>query len=95
MGFLETLMGTMTGLGDRDLASDMLKDSKFTIISLAKAVTEVANPQLKALMVTHLMTAIQQHHQLSDLAASRDWYKPMLPPQQQVDTDVNLARNLI
>jgi similar to spore coat protein len=94
MGLLDMLMGTDTTLGDRDIASDMLKDSKFAVISLAKAVTEVTNPQLKTLMVTQLFSTIEQHHQLSDLAASRDWYKPFLLPQQQVSTDLQMARNL-
>jgi similar to spore coat protein len=94
MGLLDMLLGTNTTLGNQDIASDMLKDSKFAVISLAKAVTEVTNPQLKTLLVSQLFSTIEQHHQLSDLAASREWYLPFLPTQQQVSTDLQMAKNL-
>ncbi|TGE39955.1 spore coat protein [Desulfosporosinus fructosivorans] len=71
-------------LGDQEIASDMLKDSRFSLISLGRAVTEATNPQLKGLILSNLLTAVEQHHQLSDLASQKDWYKPLLTPQQQV-----------
>jgi similar to spore coat protein len=94
MGLLDMLMGINNSLGDREIASDMLKDSKFAVISLGKTVTEITNPELKALMISHLMTAIKQHHQLSDLLIERDWYKPFLNPIQQVSDDMLMANNL-
>jgi similar to spore coat protein len=94
MGILDMLMGINNPLGDREIASDMLKDSKFAVISLGKTVTEITNPQLKALMVNHLLTAINQHHQLSDLLIERDWYKPFLNPMQQVSDEILMANNL-
>ncbi len=94
MGFLNMLMGIENPLGEQDIASDMLKDSKFALISLGKAVTEATNPQLKLLIVSNLLTAIEQHHQLSDLAINKDWYKPFQTPQQQVKDDLSMAQNL-
>ena len=94
MGFLNMLMGIENPLGDQDMASDMLKDSKFALISLGRAVTEVTNPQLKALILSNLLTAVDQHHKLSDLAAKKDWYKPFHTPQQQVRSDMSMAENI-
>jgi len=94
MGLLNMLMGIENPLSDQDISSDMLKDSKFALISLGRAVTEVANPQLKLLILSHLLTAVKQHHQLSDLALDKDWYKPFLSPQQQVSADMRMAQNL-
>ena len=94
MGFLDMLMGIENPLGDQEIASDMLKDSKFALISLGKSITEVSNPKLKELVLSHLLTAIEQHHQLSDLASEKDWYKPFLTPRQQVSEDLQMAQNV-
>ncbi len=90
MGILDMLMGKTT-LGDPTIGSDMIKDSKFAVFSLAMALTETANPQLRQLFASQLLLAIQQHHQLSDLVTAKDWYKPFLAPQQQVGEEVRLA----
>lgn len=94
MGILDELFGIDNILGDQDFASDMLKDSKFAVTSLAKAVTVVTNPQLRELLENELLTAIDEHHQLSDIATSRDWYKPFLAPQEQVSNDLEASLNL-
>jgi len=94
MGFLNMLMGIENPLEEQDIVSDMLKDSKFALISLGRAVTEVSNPQLKALIYSNLLTAVEQHYQLSDLAINKDWYKPFQTPQQQVQDDLSMAQNL-
>ncbi|MHB8073678.1 spore coat protein [Desulfosporosinus fructosivorans] len=94
MGFLDMLLGVENPLGDQEIASDMLKDSRFSLISLGRAVTEATNPQLKGLILSNLLTAVEQHHQLSDLASQKDWYKPLLTPQQQVRNDLSMAQNI-
>ncbi|HWQ43608.1 MAG TPA: spore coat protein [Desulfosporosinus sp.] len=94
MRFLDMLLGIENPLGEREIASDMLKDSKFALISLSKAVTEATNPQLKGLILSNLLTAVEQHHQLSDLASKKDWYKPFLAPQQQVREDLRMVQNI-
>ena len=94
MGFIDMLLGIENPLGDQEIASDMLKDSKFALVSLGKAVTEATNPQLKGLILSNLLTAVEQHHQLSDLASKKDWYKPFLTPQQQVGNDLRMAQKI-
>ena len=92
MGILDILMGNNT-LGDRTIGSDMLKDSKFAVFSLAQALTETANPQLRQLFATQLINSVQQHHQLSDLVMAKDWYKPFLSPQNQGGEDLQTWNN--
>jgi similar to spore coat protein len=94
MGFLDMLMGIKNPLGDKEIASDMLKDSKFALISLGKAVTETTNPKLKGLILSNLLTAVEQHHQLSDLALGKEWYEPYLSPQQQISNDLSMAQKI-
>lgn len=93
MGIIDMLMGD-NSLGDFDIASDMLKDSKFAVISLARAVTEITNPELKQLIGSQMLSAVIQHHQLSDLIIGKQWYKPFLTPQEQVSQDLQMARNM-
>lgn len=92
MGILDMLMGNTT-LGDQTIGSDMIKDSKFAVFSLAKALTETANPQLRQLLTNQLITSVQQHHQLSDLVIAKDWYKPFLVPQEQLGEELRMANN--
>lgn len=93
MGILDMLLGNNT-LGDQTIGSDMLKDSKFAAFSLAKALTETTNPQLRQLLANQLIASVQQHHQLSDLVMAKDWYKPFLAPQEQLGEEVRImARN--
>lgn len=93
MGLLNMLMGGNM-LGDPDLASDMLKDSKFSVIALAKAATETTNPELKELIESHLLTAVAKHHQLSDIAIAKGWYHPFALPPHQLTHDLHMADKL-
>lgn len=94
MGILDMLLGNNT-LDDKTIASDLLKDSKFAVFSLAKALTETANPGLRQLLTNQLITSVQQHHQLSDLLISKDWYKPFLVPEEQLAEDLQSAEKVI
>ena len=94
MGILDLLMGNNT-IGDSTIGSDMLKDSKFAVFSLAKALTETANPQLRQLLANQLITSVQQHHQLADLVMNKEWYRPFLAPQAQLARDVQASRKAV
>lgn len=94
MGLLDKLFGMDSMLGDRDVVSDMLKDSKYAISSLAKAITVTTNPELRGFLEKELLTAINQHHQLSSLAVEKDWYKPFLAPTEQVSEDFEATLSL-
>ncbi len=94
MGLLDKLIGMDNMLGDRDIASDMLKDSKFAVISLAKAVSNATNPAWREFLQNELLTSIMRHQQLAGLAAEKDWYKPFLAPQDQVSDDFEATQGL-
>ena len=94
MNILEMLMNTGKMLDESEIASDMLKDSKFAVISLGKAIGEITNAQLREIMISHLLTAIAQHHQLSDLGSDKEWYQPFLPPASQMPVDFKKADQL-
>lgn len=82
-------------LTDKDIASDMLKDSKFGITSVSMAAAEATNSELRKMLNGHLTATINEHHRLSDLAINKDWYKAFDTPQQQLKSDNNEINNLI
>lgn len=89
------LMGdNNTTLGDREIGSDMLKDSKFAVLSLGQAITEITSPELRQVLATQLTTAVNNHYQLSDMLVRKEWYKPYLSPQQQVSGDLKMSRTI-
>ena len=74
-------MNTMT---DRDIAQNMLKDSKFALSSMSMALMETTNSQLRNMMTNHFMASVTEHYKLSDLSIAKKWYMAHLPPQEQL-----------
>lgn len=101
MSLLDMLMGgntdttDRTSLGNRAIASDMLKDSKFTIMSLGQAVSEITDLELRQILASQLVNAINQHYKLSDLVTNKDWYQPFLSPTQQLSQDVSASQQFV
>lgn len=100
MGLLNELLGEATGtnnqmLSERDIATDMLKDSKFGIISLAQSISEVQHPMLRQKMKQQLLNGLRDHHAISDLALGKGWYKPLLTPAAQLGRDVSRSQQSI
>ncbi|GAB6171949.1 hypothetical protein JCM15765_14270 [Paradesulfitobacterium aromaticivorans] len=87
MGWLDSLFGEDQALTDKDIASDMLKDSKFALCSMSMAITETNNPELRQELKKQFNAAIQSHFRLADMAANKDWYKPHLSPQEMLNRD--------
>lgn len=81
-----------TTLGDREIGSDMLKDSKFAVLSLGQAITEIVNTELRQILAAQLTAAVNNHYQLSDMLVRKEWYKPYLSPQQQMSGDLKMAQ---
>lgn len=79
-------------LRNQDIAFDLANDSKFTISTLTKAITETANPELRNILGKHLKDTIQEHFKLADLLATKNWYQFYASPQQQLQADVNDAK---
>ncbi|SDE00668.1 spore coat protein [Sporomusa acidovorans] len=78
---------------DQTIAFDMLKDSKFGIISHAKLSTEAANTELRTMLATNLDQCVQEHFQLSDLLISKGWYNPT-NISQQLQADLSRAQQI-
>lgn len=97
MGLLDELFGdnNITTLGDKDIASDMLKDSKFAVTSLAMMITEITNPEVRTVLAKQLNSAVTMHQRLSDLLVHKEWYTPYASPQEQLGQDVEMTRNSI
>lgn len=92
MGWLTDLFGDeYTKLTDQDIATDMLKDSKFVLNALATAIPEASNPELRQLLKKSLNEALIAHFRLSDLAINNAWYRPNLDPQEQLQRDYNTS----
>ncbi|MHB1407149.1 MAG: spore coat protein [Desulfitobacteriaceae bacterium] len=83
-----------TNTTDKDIVTDLLKDSKFTIHSLTMALSESSNPQLREILKNYLNPSIDKHFQLADLAAAKNWYNPALAPLDQLKQDVTEAQTL-
>ena len=94
MSMFDNLMGNDNSLNDKDIASDMLKDSKFGISSLSKATIEAVNPQLRNLLDSQLTSAVGEHHRLSDIMVNKGWYPAYQDPQQLLKNDTREAETL-
>lgn len=95
MGFFDDLFsdGNMTSLSDRDLAEDMLKDSKFGITALAESIPEINNPELRQMLTRKMITGMEEYYTLSDLVQSRGWYTPYYSPARQLQYDIMQSTN--
>lgn len=82
-------------LTDKDIASDMLKDSKFGITTISMAAAEATNSELRKILNGHLTATVNEHHRLSDIAINKNWYKAFDTPQQQLKNENNEVNNVI
>jgi similar to spore coat protein len=94
MSFLDKLLGTDTKLEDKDIAQDMLKDSKFGVISLSSTGAEADNPQLREMLRQQLDKAVTEHFELSDILINKDWYPAQDEPLEQLKKDYDNSQNL-
>lgn len=56
------------------IAKDMIKDSKFGVISLTAAAAEAVNPELRQMLGKQLDKAVTEHFELSDMLINKGWY---------------------
>ncbi|EGW39682.1 spore coat protein [Desulfosporosinus sp. OT] len=98
MGWLEDLFGTettdTTEMTEKDVALDMLKDSKFVLNTIAMAVTETTDSKLREILKKQLNEVVQNHFRLVDLSVQNNWYLPRLSPIEQVKSDYEEAQTL-
>jgi len=88
MGFRDILKDKKVILSDKDIAADMLKDSKFGLIGLTFALAECTNPQLRQILSGMFNRCAADHHALTDLAMKKDWYPVNAAPLDQIRIDL-------
>lgn len=79
---------------DKEIALELIAISKSDILSLATAITETTNPQLRELLKLQLTNSINEHYSLSDIAVNKQWYNAFINPEQQLQQDVNKIQDL-
>ncbi|MGE5627411.1 MAG: spore coat protein [Solirubrobacterales bacterium] len=76
-------------LTEKDIAMDLINSSKASIGTMAKVLTETANPNLREALMTELTNCVNSHHRLSDLAVTKGWYDAYANPNQQLQTELS------
>lgn len=95
MSFLDKLFGTDdTTLADKDIAQDMIKDSKFAVTSLSAAAAEAVNPELRDMLRGQLDKAVTEHFELSDIVINKGWYPAQDEPMEQLRNDYENSQTL-
>lgn len=94
MSFWDSLLGTDDKLGDKDIALDMIKDSKFSATSLSAATAEAVNPELRAMLKQQLDKAVNEHFDLSDMVVSKGWYPAQEQPMEQLQEEYQNSQDL-
>lgn len=97
MSLLNSLIGngSSPSYGDKEIAEDILKDSKYMISALAKASLETVNPELRKTVDTELTEDINQHHLLADMMVKKSWYDVQDKPELLFKDDITKAENLL
>ncbi|WP_297426800.1 spore coat protein [Clostridium sp.] len=95
MSFLDALLGNDdSSLSDKDIALDMVKDSKFAVTSLSAAASEAANPQLREMLRGQLDKAVTEHFELSDIVINKGWYPAQDQPMEQLKNEYENSQSL-
>jgi spore coat protein CotF len=77
-------------LQDKTMVNDILSTYKSGLTAYATAITECANPTLRAALQQIRNNDEASHYELFKLASSKGWYKPA---PQASDSDVQQARS--
>lgn len=103
MSWIDNLFGSeddqnkesSNSISDKDIALDMLLDSKNDINMLTNAIAEAINPEVREFLRNRLNICVNEHFRLSDLSVSKDWYPAYSDAQQQIKKTSLEAENLI
>ncbi|MCR3760758.1 spore coat protein [Clostridium felsineum] len=83
------IISNLTGTDDKTLtnaniASDFMTNLDDTIISLSTATCQAINPQLRQVLDSQLVSAINTKHELLDMMVKKSWYSPFDDPTKQL-----------
>lgn len=83
---------TMTNnLTDRDIAMNMIKDSKHNLSAMSMALMETTDHKLREMLTNHFLASVNEHYALSDLVIKKDWYLAYQTPQEQLQNHFMMA----
>lgn len=95
MSFWDALLGNDdTTLTSKEIAQDMLKDSKFAVTSLSAAAVEAINPELRDILRNQLDKAVIEHFDLSDMSIEKGWYSAQDEPIEQLRIEYESSQSL-
>ena len=95
MSFWDNLLGNNDAtLKDKDIAQDMIKDSKFAVTSLSAAAAEAVNPKLREMLREQLDNAVNEHFELSDMVIDKGWYPAKDQPIEQLRNEYENSQDL-
>lgn len=99
MGWFEELFGLekseiSNNMTEKDIALDILKDSKFIINTMSMAITESSNPRLREILKKQFNEALLNHFRLTDLSIQNSWYQTRSTPIEQLKTDYQEVQTL-
>ena len=66
----------MPKLVDATVAMDLLLSSKNGVRNYAFALTEVASPEVREILIQHLENAINMHEEISKMMIEKKWFHP-------------------
>lgn len=95
MSFWDDLFGNDDAkLTEKDIAQDMIKDSKFAVTSLSAAASEAVNPELRNMLREQLDKAVDEHFELSDMVIDKGWYSAQESPIEQLKNEYEDSQSL-
>ncbi|MDS0527369.1 spore coat protein [Clostridium sp. SHJSY1] len=95
MSFLDKLLGSDNNLTEKEIAQDMIKDSKFGVTSLTSAAAEATNPELREILKNQLDNAVNEHFELTDILISKEWYSVYDDPTEQLRKEYEEAKGIL
>ena len=94
MSLMDIILGSSTTLTKKDIAMDMLTDSKSHILTLARLTAKAINPDLRKRLASQLDSAVKNHFELADLAIRKGWYPAFDTPEEQLTKAYNDSETL-
>lgn len=84
-----------TAISDEVIATNMISAAKGSANAYLNATMTSPTPELKAMYASSLSQVINGHSAISELAISRGWEQPYIPPTQQLLSAYDKADTVI
>ncbi|WP_051688115.1 spore coat protein [Desulfofalx alkaliphila] len=85
---------TFDQIRDKDLATSMLMDLKYTCECINRKILETSNNQLRQSYINVLTETYNEQKQLFDMMNQRGWYQPTMAQQQEISQASRKINNM-